>query len=1117
MHKSFKPVAPSGYKMFAVFCMLLGIVAVLGICYFNYQKKNIVFEKQNDLAAIADLRVAQIGRWRTERLNHIEYIYKNPLFYRQVKAFFDNPGDAEKQNDVLTWLKSLQELKIFDDVYLFDAGGTEIFGINTSGPLGPHAKELMFRARIDLRPVFSDLHTATTVDFAHFDIAIPLVEPKHSGSLTGILFMRLKPQNGLYQRTQTWPTPSRSAETMLVRRENNNVLYLNDLRHKPDCALKLRLPVDKKNLVAGMAIKGEEGVFEGVDYRNVPVLAVSRKIPGTVWFMIAKVDRAEIYAPLRQQIWIAGAGVFLLAVIAGVTVRFWWWRQRSRFNLELYEERQRAEEKIRNLAAIVENSNVAIITTDLDGVITGWNRAAETIYGYKESEMFGKSVSMLTPPDRQNEIVEIVNKTKDGILVENYETIRLDKNGTPLNLSLTISPIFDHSGKVTGASSIALDVTAQKKIEDELRSNEVRLKLILDSLAAGVVLIDPETHLIADVNPAAARLIGAATDQIIGKMCHKFFCPAEEGNCPITDLKQTVDNSERIMLTADGRKLVIIKTATEVVIGKRKYILENFMDITEHKQAEMLLQKSEEEYHNLFESSRDAIVMLDMNGFVDCNKATLSMFGCADKELFMAKTFADFTPELQPDGQNTLSAAVNHIETAFTKGVDSFEWLNKRQDGTLFWVEVLLSRLEFRGRQVLQATFRDISERMNAKKALEEAYGALEKKVEERTASLNEANRDLQREIVEHKQAEEAVATAAREWQTTFDDINDAISLLGRDSRILKCNAAMVKLCGKASADELAGKHCYEVIHGTSEPIEGCPVVKSRQSRQREIIELPIGNRYFKVTADPLFDLQGEYSGAVHIISDITVRKQAELLVQQQNQELLELNASKDRFFSIIAHDLKNMFHNILGFSDLLVEEAARANIASIKEEVGAINSSVQETYKILGSLLEWANSQRGKISFNPESVILNKAVNEELSLLKETARHKNIELKISLPDNFKVTADKDMLRTVLRNLVSNAIKFTNKNGVIELQAVANQADALISVSDNGVGMTNDMVNNLFKLSSSTSTRGTNNEKGTGLGLLICQEFVQKHGGKIWAESEPGKGSSFKFTLPFLK
>jgi PAS domain S-box-containing protein len=652
-------------------------------------------------------------------------------------------------------------------------------------------------------------------------------------------------------------------------------------------------------------------------------------------------------------------------------------------------------------------------------------------------------------------------------------------------------------------------------MEDELRNNEARLKLILDSLESGVILIDPESHLIADVNPAAARLIGAAPDQIIGKMCHDFSYPADTGCSPMADIGQTVSNSERIMLTADGRKLTVIKNTAEVVIGKRKYILENVMDITALKQAEMLLHRSEEEYRNLFESSRDAIVMLDRNGFLDCNKAALNLYGCDSKKQFIAHGPWDFSPERQSDGQDSLPAANHHIETAFEKGVDFFEWLHKRQDGTLFSAEVLLGCLKYRGKEILQATIRDITERQNAKKALLEAYGTLERKVDERTAMLNNANLDLQREIAGHKLAEAAVARAAQEWQTTFDNMNDAVSLLDADCKILKCNTAMVKLSGKAAAAEVIGHYCFEIMHGTSEPIEGCPVVRARQSKQREVMELPIGDRCFEVTADPLLDQHGQYTGAVHIISDITRRKQADALVQLHHQELLELNASKDRFFSIIAHDLKNMFHNILGFSDLLKDEVKKGNIKSIEEEVSIINTSAQETYKILESLLEWANSQRGKISFKPESLILNAVVEEELSVLKENAGQKKIELKISLPDSFKVTADKDMLKTVLRNLISNAIKFTHKNGLIELRAVADQAAVLISVSDNGVGMTNETAQKLFKLGSNKSTTGTEKEKGTGLGLLICQDFVQKHGGRIWAESESGKGSCFKFTLPF--
>ena len=335
---------PSGYKMSAIFCALLAVLVLLGFSYFNYQKSYTVREKQHELAAIADLKVAQIVRWRNERTKHVEYIFNNPLFYHQIKNFLDNRSNSENKTSIEKWLKSIQTMKIFDDVYLFDAKGAEVLSYQTSGSLGPHAKELIERTRLALHPIVSDLHTASTVDFAHMDITIPIVEQNRPDSYIGMLFMRLKPQTDLFPLIQSWPTPSSTAETLLVRRENDSVLFLNELRHRPGTALKLRYSLDKNESVAVKTVKGAEGVMEGVDYRDVPVLAVSRRIPGTPWFMVAKVDRQEIYAPLRQQAWIAGGGVFLLAVIAAGMVRFWWLRQRARFNAALYEHRLRTEE-----------------------------------------------------------------------------------------------------------------------------------------------------------------------------------------------------------------------------------------------------------------------------------------------------------------------------------------------------------------------------------------------------------------------------------------------------------------------------------------------------------------------------------------------------------------------------------------------------------------------------------------------------------------------------------------------------------------------------------------------------------------------------------------------------
>jgi len=178
------------------------------------------------------------------------------------------------------------------------------------------------------------------------------------------------------------------------------------------------------------------------------------------------------------------------------------------------------------------------------------------------------------------------------------------------------------------------------------------------------------------------------------------------------------------------------------------------------------------------------------------------------------------------------------------------------------------------------------------------------------------------------------------------------------------------------------------------------------------------------------------------------------------------------------------------------------------------IHSSAVQTFRLLENLLEWANSQTGKISFKPSQVNLNELLNDDFTALTDMAIRKNIELKRFIPDDLVIVADRNMIKTVLRNLISNAIKFTPKNGKVGVNALTNDKYIEIAVSDNGIGMTKEIISKLFRIDSNHLTRGTENEKGTGLGLFLCKEFVEKHGGKIWVESEPGKGSIFKLFLP---
>jgi ligand-binding sensor domain-containing protein/signal transduction histidine kinase len=239
-----------------------------------------------------------------------------------------------------------------------------------------------------------------------------------------------------------------------------------------------------------------------------------------------------------------------------------------------------------------------------------------------------------------------------------------------------------------------------------------------------------------------------------------------------------------------------------------------------------------------------------------------------------------------------------------------------------------------------------------------------------------------------------------------------------------------------------------------------------------------------------------------------------EKLVAIKTSELHELNASKDKFFSIIAHDLKSPFNTIIGFSEMQKEEIKSSDLSGIEEYAGLINTSAVQTLRLLENLLEWANSQTGKILFNPVQINLSELFSEEFIILNDMAVAKNIKLNSFLTDDLKIIADKNMIKTILRNLISNAIKFTHKNGKVEVKAMIINDKAEISVSDTGIGMTNETMAKLFRIDANLSTRGTENEKGTGLGLFLCKEFVEKHRGKIWAESESGKGSVFKLVLP---
>ena len=253
------------------------------------------------------------------------------------------------------------------------------------------------------------------------------------------------------------------------------------------------------------------------------------------------------------------------------------------------------------------------------------------------------------------------------------------------------------------------------------------------------------------------------------------------------------------------------------------------------------------------------------------------------------------------------------------------------------------------------------------------------------------------------------------------------------------------------------------------------------------------------------------------VLSNAYERKIIEEAIIKSEAKLREANATKDKFFSIIAHDLKNPIHNLINLSEILIHNFDSWDRETTNEFIQYINQSSKQGFNLLENLLEWSRAQTGEIKWHPKEIDLKEIQDTTVNLLSTTAKNKNIDLNTQIEEGMTAYADANMISTVIRNLLSNALKFTEQGGKVTIKAKKTIEFIEITVSDTGIGIDEEDIPKLFRLDVNHTTIGTAQEEGTGLGLILCKEFVEKNGGKIWVESELGKGSDFKFILPVRK
>jgi len=372
--------------------------------------------------------------------------------------------------------------------------------------------------------------------------------------------------------------------------------------------------------------------------------------------------------------------------------------------------------------------------------------------------------------------------------------------------------------------------------------------------------------------------------------------------------------------------------------------------------------------------------------------------------------------------------------------------------------------------------------------------------------------------ITDRKFAEQQLKETSTNMMAIMENTSEHIWAINTNYEIIFANTIFVSAFEDSFGVKL--EPGTNIIDSLIEPLR--PIWKQRYDRALKnerftfIDQIDIGNGHFvyvEVLMNPML-VEDNIVGASVFANDITERKTAEFKLKENEKRLEKLNKNKDKFFSIIAHDLKGPFNSILGLSELLCHQINEGKLDDVAHYSKIIQYSSNHAVNLLSNLLEWSRSQSGIIEFNPKQFEFNNLVKEEIKGLESLAQQKSITIHNKSQQSLYVFADYNMLSTVMRNLISNAIKFTQNKGIIEITTIIESNELTVSVRDNGIGIEKDIIKKLFAIDKNHSTPGTENESGTGLGLILCQEFIEKHNGQIWVESKINEGSTFSFSLP---
>jgi PAS domain S-box-containing protein len=774
-------------------------------------------------------------------------------------------------------------------------------------------------------------------------------------------------------------------------------------------------------------------------------------------------------------------------------------------------QRQRDEQTRSYLASIVESSDDAIIGRDLDGTIVSWNPGAQKLYGYSPEEAIGRPGSILVPPGRREELGDTPERVKRGQSIHHYETMRMRKDGQRIQVAVTVSPIKDGEGQVMGSSTITRDVTGQKRAEEELYRSKQMLQLVLDNIPERVFWKDRNFRfrgcnraLLADSGlKSFADVIGKNDFELPWKESARLYRQDDaqvlEAGVPKLDYEEPEtypDGRTRWLRTSK----VPLRNQEGKVIG----ILGTAEDITERRRAEALLQL----WTKALEAAANGVVIAGRDGtIVWLNEAVTALTGYSAPEL-LGRNLRIFK-----SGKQDAAFYQNLWQTILAGKVWHDEIINRRKDGSLYSEEMTITPVRDSGGSITHfiAIKQDITERKRAEEEIKRLNEGLERRVAERTAELAAANRELEREISDRKMAEKALEDLQQRTELILDSAGDGILGLDLEAKCTFANPAAQRMLGY-TRDELIGQDVHRLVRhclpdgalcdpeecGTRAALKRGVVHQSEDQiiHRKDGVAFPVDQ-----VATPILE-RGEIVGVVLIFRDVSERRVVEKM--------------KDEFVSVVSHELRTPLTAIRGSLGLLA-----AGLPSTLEpsrtrrmlEIAVTNTD--RLTRLVNDILDAERLAAGHVDLVRADCTASELMLQAADLMRSMAETSGIGLEVKA-QSLSLCVNQDSILQVLTNLLSNAIKFSPHGSTVCLEAERDHEVAVFRVTDQGRGIPAEKLESIFGRFQPVDATDTRRRGGTGLGLSICRSIIRRHGGKIWAESEMGRGSTFIFTLPLV-